>query len=67
MSRPASPAADDAADALPTLRNPPITKWRLLSCCCMCFANGLNDSAPGALIPYMEKDFNIGYAVVSLM
>lgn len=29
--------------------------------------NGLNDSAPGALIPYMEKQYNIGYALVSLI
>ena len=28
-------------------------------------ANGLNDSAPGALIPYVEKWYGIGYAVVS--
>ena len=67
MSRPPSPVADDAADVVQTLDNPPVNKWRLLSCCCMCFANGLNDSAPGALIPYMEKDYSIGYAVVSLI
>ena len=66
MSRPPSPIADEV-DALQTLNNPPMNKWRLLSCCCMCFANGLNDSAPGALIPYMEKDYNIGYAIVSLI
>lgn len=67
MSRPPSPVADDAADVVQTLNNPPVNKWRLLSCCCMCFANGLNDSAPGALIPYMERDYGIGYAVVSLI
>lgn len=27
----------------------------------------MNDSAPGALIPYIEKHYNIGYAVVSLI
>lgn len=43
------------------------TKWRLLSCCLMSFGNGLNDSAPGALIPYIEKHYGIGYAVVSLI
>jgi fucose permease len=31
------------------------------------FGNGMSDSAPGALIPYMEKDYNIGYATVSLI
>ncbi|KAJ5587347.1 uncharacterized protein N7459_003112 [Penicillium hispanicum] len=43
------------------------TKWRLLSVCLMQFGNGMNDSAPGALIPYIENHYNIGYAVVSLI
>jgi len=43
------------------------TKWRLLSCCLISFGNGMNDSAPGALIPYIEKHYSIGYAVVSLI
>ena len=43
------------------------TKWRVLSNCLMGFGNGLNDSAPGALIPYMEKDYSIGYGIVSLI
>ena len=67
MSRPPSPKNDDAADVMQTLFNPPMNKYRLLSACFMCFGNGLNDSAPGALIPYMEKDYRIGYAIVSLI
>ena len=67
MSRPSSPKNDEAVDVVQSLSNPPVNKWRLLSCCMMCFGNGLNDSAPGALIPYMEKDYNIGYAMVSLI
>ncbi|KAJ5159999.1 uncharacterized protein N7482_007003 [Penicillium canariense] len=43
------------------------SKWRLLSCCLINFGNGMNDSVPGALIPYMEKHYGIGYAVVSLI
>lgn len=43
------------------------TKWRLLSCCLINFGNGMNDSAPGALIPYIERHYSIGYAVVSLI
>jgi fucose permease len=31
------------------------------------FTNGVSDAAPGALIPYMEKHYSIGYAVVSLI
>ena len=67
MSRPPSPKNDDAADVVQTLSNPPMNKYRLLSACFMCFGNGINDSAPGALIPYMEKDYHVGYAIVSLI
>ena len=67
MSSPPTPHGEQAAVVVQTLTSPPMNKWRLLSCCCMCFANGCQDSAPGAVIPYMEKDFNIGYAIVSLI
>ncbi|MCJ1252382.1 hypothetical protein MMC24_000188 [Lignoscripta atroalba] len=67
MDRPSSPRSRDAADIVQSLSNPPMNKWRLLSCCLMCFGNGLNDSAPGALIPYMEESYKIGYAIVSLI
>jgi fucose permease len=43
------------------------TKWRMLSVCFMSLGNGMNDSAPGALIPYIEKHYDIGYAIVSLI
>ncbi|KAL3490007.1 major facilitator superfamily domain-containing protein [Aspergillus germanicus] len=43
------------------------TKWRLLSACLMNFGNGMNDSAPGALLPSIEVDYEIGYAIVSLI
>ncbi|KAL9031702.1 MAG: hypothetical protein Q9196_000298 [Gyalolechia fulgens] len=62
LSRPPTPRNGDAVEALQTLYNPPMNKWRFLSACGMCFANGLNDSAPGALIPHMEKTYSIGYA-----
>ncbi|GKZ20064.1 hypothetical protein AbraIFM66951_008215 [Aspergillus brasiliensis] len=65
-SRPTTPR-EEAVDSIPAIQSPPMTKWRLLSACLMNFANGLNDSAPGALIPYMEKDYSIGYAIVSLI
>ncbi|KAL7627399.1 hypothetical protein AAE478_001592 [Parahypoxylon ruwenzoriense] len=71
MSVPGTPAepadAVDAVDALPTLNNPPMNKFRLAACCFQNFLGGLTDSAPGALIPYMETHYNIGYAVVSLL
>lgn len=43
------------------------TKWRLLSACLMLFGNGMNDGAPGALIPYMEKHYQISYSIVSMI
>ena len=43
------------------------TKWRLLSVCLVLFGNGMNDSAPGALIPHIENHYDIGYAIVSLI
>ncbi|KAJ5352603.1 hypothetical protein N7452_001577 [Penicillium brevicompactum] len=47
--------------------NPRKTRWRLFSACLMLFGNGMNDSAPGALIPYMEKHYDINYSLVSMI
>lgn len=66
MSRPVSPE-HEVTEVLQTINSPPINKWRVLSCALANFGNGLNDSAPGALIPYMEADYKIGYAIVSLI
>ncbi|KAH6673976.1 major facilitator superfamily domain-containing protein [Plectosphaerella plurivora] len=72
MSRPASPTpggggGDAHAEPLQSMWDPYMNRWRLLAACLMNFANGLHDSSPGALIPYMEKYYDIGYAVVSLI
>jgi len=66
MSRPPSPI-HESVEVMQTLTNPPINKYRLFSACLMNFGNGLNDAAPGALIPYLEKDYSINYAIVSLI
>lgn len=68
MSVPGTPAEPaDAVEVLPSLNDPPKNKFRLAACCFQNFLGGLTDSAPGALIPYMEAHYNIGYAVVSLI
>ncbi|KAI1111808.1 MFS general substrate transporter [Nemania sp. NC0429] len=54
-------------EVLPSLTDPPMNKYRYAACCVQTLLSGLTDSAPGALIPYMEKHYNIGYAVVSLI
>jgi hypothetical protein len=51
-SRPQSPV--HGVDAMQSFSNPPKNRFRLLAVCLMNFGNGLNDSAPGALIPYVE-------------
>lgn len=52
---------------MPSWSYPKMNKWRVLAACSVYFANGLNDAAPGALIPYMESYYSIGYAIVSLI
>ncbi|KAF1919531.1 major facilitator superfamily domain-containing protein [Ampelomyces quisqualis] len=67
MSRPPTPRHDDAVGLMRTWNNPPMTKWRILSCCLIYFANGMNDSVVGALIPYMETYYSISYSIMSLV
>ncbi|KAI8945439.1 MFS general substrate transporter [Xylaria longipes] len=73
MSAPNTPGTPDATEptnafeVLPSLTDPPMNKFRFIACCAQTLLNGLTDSAPGALIPYMEKQYNIGYAIVSLI
>ncbi|KAI6367758.1 hypothetical protein MCOR25_004834 [Pyricularia grisea] len=56
-----------ATETLQTVWDPYMNRFRLISGSLINFANGLNDSAPGALIPTIEQRFGIGYAVVSLI
>lgn len=65
--QPPSIDSEEAIDVIQSLSNPPMNKYRLLSACLMNLGNGLNDSAPGALIPSIEKHYSIGYAIVSLI
>ncbi len=56
MSRPATPdIPDEAVDVVPTVWEPYMNRFRLLAVCIAGFANGMSDSAAGALIPYMER------------
>lgn len=47
--------ASDAVDAAMSVWDPYMNRYRLLALCACSLGNGLNDSAAGALIPYMEK------------
>lgn len=50
-----------------TSRNPPRNLWRIVSVCLLNFGNGYLDAAPGALIPFIEKYYDISYSIVSLI
>lgn len=54
MSRPPTPVNEHEVDALQSFSYPPMNRYRMLSVCLINLGNGLSDSAPGALIPYME-------------
>jgi hypothetical protein len=55
-SRPASPVLEvDAVEVIPSVWEPYMNRFRLLSVCLINFGNALSDSAAGALIPYMER------------
>jgi hypothetical protein len=60
LSRPATPRGtrgdeDDGVEVMQSFSNPPMNRFRMLSVCLLNFGNGLSDSAPGALIPYIER------------
>ncbi|KAI9787145.1 MAG: Glycerophosphocholine phosphodiesterase [Geoglossum umbratile] len=63
VSRPSSPRRREVVDIAQSIFSPRMNWYRVVSACLTCFGNGLNDSAPGALIP----NYNIGYAIVSLI
>jgi fucose permease len=67
MSCPPTPTRDDAVGVTQTWNNPPMNKWRILCCCMIYFANGINDSVVGALIPYMEVFYNNSHSIMSLV
>lgn len=61
------PVGIQAASIVPSWSYPRMNKWRVLAACAIFFGNGMSDAAPGALIPYMEAHYHIGYAIVSLI
>lgn len=67
QSNPSTPHEDHDVQPVMGTSDTSMKKWRLAASCLMFFTHGVSDSAPGALIPYMEKDYNIGYAIVSLI
>lgn len=69
QSSPSTPKGDQAVDAalIQTASNPYMNRWRLASAGIFFLLMGINDAASGALIPYIERNYHVGYAVVSLI
>lgn len=64
QSRPTTPRADsvnddstniDGVEAMQSIMDPYMNRWRLLAMCLINLSNGMSDSAPGALIPSIEE------------
>jgi len=61
MSRPSTPPGNtedhggEEVDVIQSFSNPPMNRFRMAALCLINFGNGLSDSAPGALIPYIQK------------
>lgn len=62
-----SRAHEVSAITSPSIQNPPMNRWRIPVLCVAFFIQGLNDSAPGALLPYMQQHYHIEYAIESLI
>jgi hypothetical protein len=63
LSRPASPTVGEATGQMQRWDDPPINRWRVLSCCLIYFHNGMNDSGTSQhcrepLITAMVTDFS---------
>lgn len=67
-SQPPTPKRDLAVDAIvQSFSTPPRNRWRIAAANVMFLLMGVNDAATGALIPYLEEQYSIGYAIVSLI
>lgn len=56
-----------AAKPNQTIWQPHMNRFRFVAAGLCSLCAGLNDSAPGALLPHIEEDYSIGYAVVSII
>ncbi|CAK7265026.1 hypothetical protein SEPCBS57363_001372 [Sporothrix epigloea] len=55
------------AEVLHSMFSPRRNAFRMATVALNTLNDGLNDSAAGALLPYMERHYNIGYGIVSLI
>ena len=56
-----------SVSAAESLKSPQGNLYRFINSCTISLVLGLNDSAPGALLPYIEDYYSISYGTVSLI
>jgi len=56
-----------AIEIAQSLTNPPRNKSRFIAACMIFTMMGLNDSATGALIPYLQRYYDVNYSIISLI
>ncbi|KAH7419512.1 putative MFS efflux transporter [Cadophora sp. MPI-SDFR-AT-0126] len=56
-----------SSDKVQTVWEPYKNRFRVLASCFMALSNGMNDSAPGALIESIERKYDIDYGTVSII
>jgi fucose permease len=67
ISRSSSSLSRPSVAVSPSLKSPPRNMSRFINACLISIVLGLNDSAPGALLPYIEDYYSISYGTVSLI
>lgn len=55
------------SEQVQTIWHPYKNRFRVMAACLTSLGNGMNDSAPGALIASVERDYNIAYGTVSII
>ena len=66
-TRASSPTRRPPVTEVQSLKSPAGNLYRFINSCVISFVLGLNDSAPGALLPYIEAYYSIAYGTVSLI
>lgn len=62
-----SPDEPEASVARQRWNDPKINIGRVCTACLILCVNGMNDSAPGALLPSIEQHYDIDYIIVSMI
>ncbi|KAF9877212.1 Bypass of stop codon protein-like protein [Colletotrichum karsti] len=66
-TNPGNHAVTEATERTQSAWHSSINRSRLSAVCLSSFLNGFSDAGAGAIIPYVEEHYGIGYAVVSLI